>query len=240
MRYALLVAAAVMVLVVPAGGQSDHQIPAAVVASHADFGHATASAQTRFIADWIAESGDNHNTSFVIVDKPLAMVHVFDRNAHWRASSPALLGSALGDNTVPGIGKRPIALVKPEERTTPAGRFVAERGHNTRGEDVVWIDYDAAVSMHRVLTSNPSERRLQRLASEKVSDRRISYGCINLPVAFYESEIRPIFARERGVVYVLPDVKSVQQVFGAHVGNTADVNTADADTAHPVPSDSAR
>ena len=42
----------------------------------------------------------------------------------------------------------------PEERTTPAGRFVAERGQNLRGEDVVWIDYDAAVLMHRVITTS--------------------------------------------------------------------------------------
>jgi hypothetical protein len=66
-----------------------------------------------------------------------------------------LLGGARGD-TVPGIGALQIADVLPEERTTPAGRFVGERGHNARGEDVVWVDYDAAVSMRLVLTLNPA------------------------------------------------------------------------------------
>jgi hypothetical protein len=230
MQHALLVAVTVLALVLPAGGQSGRTLPAAAsvptvsYTRRADFGQAAASAQTRFMANWIADSGDNHGTAFVIVDKPDAMVHVFDSHAHLRASSRALLGSARGDDTVPGIGTRPIALVKPEERTTPAGRFVAERGHNASGEDVVWVDYEAAVSMHRVLTTHPSERRLQRLASDRVSDRRISYGCINLPVAFYESEIRPMVARERGLVYVLPDIKSAQQVFGAYQVNAADVD----------------
>src|SRR5206468_1038865 len=83
------------------------------------------------------------------------------------------------------------------ERSTPAGRFVGERGHNARGEDVVWLDYDAAVSMHRVLTSNPEERRLERLATPTSDDKRISYGCINVPVDFYETYIQPMFATQR-------------------------------------------
>ena len=95
----------------------------------------------------------------------------------WRRSAGAP-GAALGDETVPGIGERPIALVRPHERTTPAGRFAAEPGHDARGEDVVWVDYDAAVSMHRVITTDPAERRLQRLASPTARDHRSSYGCI--------------------------------------------------------------
>ncbi len=70
--------------------------------------------------------------------------------------------------------------------------------------------------MRRVRTTNQNERRLQRLATPTVDDNRISYGCINVPVAFYESNIRPIFAMRRAVVYVLPEVKSMQQVFGSY------------------------
>jgi hypothetical protein len=138
-----------------------------------------------------------------------------------RASSAVLIGAAIGDDTVPGIGDRPIALVRPEERTTPAGRFVAERGRNARGEDVVWVDYDAAVSMHRVITSNPAERRLERLASPTVSEHRISYGCINLPADFYESEVRPLFAQHPAIVYVLPDRKPLGQVFAGYAASNA-------------------
>ena len=55
----------------------------------------------------------------------------------------------------------------------------------------MWVDYDAAVSMHRVITSNPAERRLQRLASPTPKDNRISYGCINLPAAFFDKVLSP-------------------------------------------------
>ena len=182
----------------------------------ANFGGHKVSSDARYLAHWIADSRDNVASEFVIVDKKGAAVYVFDADARLRATSPVLLGSAVGDASAPDIGERPLALVLPEERTTPAGRFVAERGHNARGEDVVWVDYDAAVSMHRVLTTNPKERRLERLATLSVDDNRISFGCINVPVAFYEASIRPIFAARRALVYVLPDVLPVQQVFGSY------------------------
>ena len=41
---------------------------------------------------------------------------------------------------------------------------LSEPGRNLQGEDIVWVDYDAAVSMHRVRANNPAERRLERLA----------------------------------------------------------------------------
>jgi hypothetical protein len=168
------------------------------------------------LADWIADSGNNDGMDFIIVDKIFARVYTFDAGAHLRGTSPVLLGSAKGDDSVPGIGSRPISQVRPSERTTPAGRFVAERGRNAQGEDVIWVDYDAAVSMHRVRASNARERRLERLATPSVTDNRISYGCINVPVKFYETNIRPIFASRRALVYVLPEVRSTQQVFGSY------------------------
>ena len=165
------------------------------------------------MADWVADSHDASDADFVMVDKKFATVYVFDAVARLRSSSPVLLGAASGDDSVDGIGSRPIAEVRPEERTTPAGRFVAERGRNATGEDVIWVDYNAAVSLHRVRTTNPAEHRLDRLATAAIADKRISYGCINVPSAFYDEYIRPLFASRRVVVYVLPEVKSIQQVF---------------------------
>ncbi|MGC4061530.1 MAG: hypothetical protein QM749_12080 [Aquabacterium sp.] len=179
----------------------------------ADFGAAHPSPDARQVVDWIAASADNQRLPFLVVDKKAAMLYAFDANAHLRAASPVLLGVARGDDTVAGIGQRPLADVKPQERTTPAGRFLGERGHNGRQEDVVWVDYDAGVSIHRVLTTNPAEHRLARLASDSLEDKRISYGCINVPVVFYEAQVQPMFARQRAFVYVLPEVKSVAQVF---------------------------
>lgn len=190
---------------------------------HADFRGHRSSLEARHVADWVADSANNAGADFVILDKRRATLYVFDAEARLRGSTPVLLGAALGDASVPGIGTRPIAEVQPHERTTPAGRFVAERGHNAQGEDVVWVDYDAAVSMHRVRATVAKERRLQRLASKTVDDNRISYGCINVPVAFYEAFVRPTFASRRAIVYVLPEHTDAAQVFGSY-----DVASADA------------
>lgn len=187
------------------------------VASHGasrSASHVTLEGDSRAVAQWITSSADNQGASFLIIDKKAAMLHVFTGDGALRASSPVLLGSASGDASVPGIGEKAIADVKEHERTTPAGRFIAERGRNAKGVDVIWIDYDAALSMHRVINEVPAEQRLQRLATPNTTDNRISYGCVNVPVAFYESTIKPIFAEYRALVYILPEQRSIQDVFG--------------------------
>ncbi len=180
----------------------------------------------RILADWVVATGDNGGASFIIIDKKSTALQVYDARGVLLATTPVLLGSAVGDDTVPGIGDRPLSQVLPHERTTPAGRFVAERGRNAKGVDVVWIDYDAAVSMHRVINNVPAEKRLQRLASPTSADNRISYGCVNIPVAFYESTIRPMFATHRAMVYVMPEQRTLQQVFGIDASRQAIRGTA--------------
>lgn len=202
----------------------------------ADFAGEQASREARELADWVVDSGDNVDKPFVIVDKVNARIFVFDAGGRIGGAAPALLGAARGDDTVPGIGDRELADVRPADRTTPAGRFVAALGRNFRGEDVVWVDYDAAVSLHRVITSNPKERRLHRLATPTPRDNRISYGCINVPVAFYETVVRPAFTGTEGIVYVLPEVRSMREVFGIdpllpYVRRHADAQRPAAETA---------
>ncbi|MGM9486319.1 hypothetical protein [Ideonella sp. YS5] len=186
---------------------------AAAIERKLDLGSEIASRDVRRVAQWVVESADNGTRNFVILDKRNAKVFVFEPGGKLLGASPVLLGYAAGDDTVPGIGERPIEQVRPQERTTPAGRFVAEPGRNARQEDVVWVDYDAAVSMHRVITTNPKEHRLERLATPTAADNRISYGCINLPPSFFESVLFPVFRGHKGIVYVLPEVKSLVDVF---------------------------
>jgi hypothetical protein len=182
----------------------------------ADFAGETPTADVRFVANWAVHSGDFGNKSFVVVDKKDARVWVFDPNGKLKAKTPVLLGAAHGDHTVPGIGDKPLSAVLPEEKTTPAGRFIAEPGFNLNGEDIVWVDYDAAVSMHRVRPLVKAERRLERLASETPEDNRISFGCINMPVAFYEGVLSPTVKATGAVIYVIPETKSIQEVFHAY------------------------
>lgn len=180
----------------------------------ADFGTTSASPDARRLAEWIVATRDHAGANFAIVDKKSARLHVFDGAARLTGSSPILIGSAIGDDTVPGTGVRPVTDLRPEERTTPAGRFVVERGRNQRGENVVWVSYADAVSMHPVLTEKPEERRLERLDSPSADDKRISAGCINVPAAFFEELLRPALAGRGSLVYVLPEVKSLTEVFG--------------------------
>lgn len=181
----------------------------------ADFRGEEPSPDARQVADWSTFTRDHGTHAFVIVDKKDARVYVFTPDGKLVDSAPALLGAAHGDHTVPGIGDRPLELVKQEEKTTPAGRFVAEPGLNANNEDVVWVDYNAAVSMHRIRPLVKEERRLERLASRTVEDNRISFGCINLPVSFYEGVLSPNVKKYGAIIYVLPETRSPEQQFGS-------------------------
>jgi hypothetical protein len=167
----------------------------------------------RAVLNWIRQTGNHGSQPFVVIDKRAGHLWLFDGATQPVDDSAVLLGLAQGDHSVPGIGDRPLQKVLPHERTTPAGRFVMEAGRNTQGEDVMWIDYDAAVSMHRVRTHNPAEQRTQRLASPTGSDNRISYGCVNVPAIFYDQRLMPTLKTRASVVYVLPEKTPWNSVF---------------------------
>lgn len=213
----LLLGAALLLLVLPPlarGPLSPQSTSPAVV--RADFGPHQPSADARSMANWVVHSGDHKKMSFVIVDKKDAKVYVFNPGGQLKNASAVLLGSAHGDDSAPGIGEKPLSQVLPEEKTTPAGRFIAELGMNTKGEDIVWVDYDAAVSMHRVRANVKSEQRLERLASPTPEDNRISFGCINLPPEFYEHTLKPTVQAGGAVIYVLPETRSPAETFASY------------------------
>ncbi|MDB5958084.1 hypothetical protein [Ramlibacter sp.] len=182
----------------------------------ADFRGETPSPEAKLMANWVVGTGDSHQHAFVLVDKKDARVYVFTPQGRLEDSAPALLGQAHGDDLVPGTADKSLAEMKPDEKITPAGRFVAEPGVNAEKEDVIWVNYDAAISMHRVRPMVARERRLERLATLSTDDNRISFGCINLPVSFYENVAKPTVAKYGAIIYVVPEVKTVQQVFGAY------------------------
>jgi hypothetical protein len=177
-------------------------------------GRAAASLDTQRLVRWSLATADHQGMPFAVIDKPAARIHVFQPGGGYVGSAPVLLGSALGDHSAPGIGQRPLSQIKPHERTTPAGRFVSEPGQNLQGDDIVWIDYQNAVSLHRVRGA-PAERRVQRLASATLPDKRISHGCVNAPADFYNRAIAPRFGQAPGVVYVLPDSEPFATFFSA-------------------------
>jgi hypothetical protein len=165
------------------------------------------------VFDWLVRARDNQDLPFMIIDKRRAHLWVFDRAARLQGDAPVLLGMALGDHTAPGVGEKELSQIKFDDRTTPAGRFLAEVGLNARGEDVVWIDYDSGVSMHRVITANPKERRAERLETPTPDDNRVSFGCINVSKVFYEATVSTTVNGGKSVVYILPDSHPVHSVF---------------------------
>lgn len=182
-----------------------------------DFLGETASSEAHLIVDWVVASGDNGGLPFLVIDKIGAKVFVFDRDGRLHGAAAALLGKASGDDTVPGIGSRKLSAIRPEERTTPAGRFTAFLGRDFE-QDILWIDYDSSLSLHRVITGAVGDHRLRRLATDSPLDNRISYGCVNVPVKFYEDVVRPIFTGTSGIVYILPEIKKIQDVFPIAAG----------------------
>jgi hypothetical protein len=181
----------------------------------ADFGREPASAQAVQLTDWVVNARDNQAMPFMIVDKVNARVFMFDPRGRLQGAAAALLGLARGDNSTPGIGERPLSSILPAERTTPAGRFVASLDHDRHGQELLWVDYNTALALHRVVRGKPSEQRLQRLASATPADNRVSYGCINVPAAFYDRYVSPAFKASSGVVYILPETRSIREVFGS-------------------------
>ncbi len=182
----------------------------------ANFNGERKSEDARHLADWVVDSGDHYGMPFAILDKIEARVFVFDPDGRLRGAAPALLGLGKGDDISPGIGEKKLSEIRPQDRVTQAGRFVSYIGFNHSGKDVLWVDYDSATSMHRVVTSNPKERRLERLASPKPLEHRISFGCINIPAKFFDDVVKPAFTGTYGIVYVLPETRSINETFKSY------------------------
>lgn len=189
----------------------------------ADFNSERASPEAKHVADWAVHAGDNQEKDglklpFVILDKADARIYLFDAEGKLLAATPALLGLGKGDTSFTGIGDRKLSTIRIADRTTPAGRFVGFMGHAfvtnpKRAEDVLWVDYPGGVSIHRVVKS---ANRLLRLATPTPQDNRISFGCINVPVKFFETVLRPAFKETKGIVYVLPENRPAREVFASY------------------------
>lgn len=166
------------------------------------------------VVDWVAASGDNHGLPYIIVDKQAASALLFDAQGKPLGRAPVLIGVAVGDEATPGIGSKNLAQIGPAEKTTPAGRFLAKFGLAFGRERILWVDYATSVALHPIPPgASPRERRRQRMLSPTADDNRITFGCINVPSAFYSRSVRPLFQKKGGYVYVLPDTKPLETVF---------------------------
>jgi hypothetical protein len=196
-----------------AGSQPSGSTPAQPANGNAAAGPSPSAATMR-VADWIAATGDNHSLPYIIIDKNAASLSLFDAKRKSRGMVPVLIGVAVGDDATPGIGSKNLAKIGPAEKTTPAGRFLAKFGVAAGKQKVLWVDYTLSVALHPIPPgASKKERRRQRMLSPTPDDNRITFGCINVPIAFYSKSVRPLFQRKGGYVYVLPDTKPIEVVF---------------------------
>lgn len=162
---------------------------------------------------WITTARDNGALPYIVIDKQAAELFLFDQDGMPIGATPVLIGVGVGDDSSPGVGAKTLAEIGPAQRTTPAGRFVAKYGRAFGHTRVLWVDYTDSVAIHAVITTHKDEHRVERLLSPTPDDNRITFGCINVGADFYARQIRSLFARGGGVVYILPDTKGLDEVF---------------------------
>ena len=173
-----------------------------------------ASPDAERVAAWIAASGDNHALPYAVIDKNSASLLLYDGRGKPVAQVPVLIGIAPGDDATPGVGSKTLGEIGPAEKTTPAGRFLAKFGYAAGRQKVLWVDYTNSVAIHPIPgDAAKREMRRERLLSPEPDDNRITFGCINVPRAFYGSALRPLFQKKGGYVYILPDTKPLEDVF---------------------------
>jgi hypothetical protein len=169
------------------------------------------SEDARSLVGWVQRTRDAQGRPYAVVDKRSAHIHVFHGDGRLAGHSPALLGSAPGDHTVAGVGAHAQSgHVPANERTTPAGRFEAVPGENRSGEHVVWVDYESAFAIHRLRPGFAYQARSGRLATGQAAARRVSWGCVVVPVPFYQQVVQQVLGASRSVVYVLPESRPMQ------------------------------
>jgi hypothetical protein len=67
-----------------------------------------------------------------------------------------------------------------------------------------------------VVNGRAKDQRLQRLESPTPGDNRISFGCINVPVNFFDRIVNPTFKNSKGVIYVLPELRAMRDFFARY------------------------
>lgn len=140
---------------------------------------------------------------FMIADKPMGMLHVFDTDGNVISQDTALYGRDYGD------------VLDGDKRVTPAGKYTLKMAPSTyKGGKAFELvesthrigDTDYVIAVHAAWLGDKTEKREQRLASQDFGDKRISYGCINTKHDTFLNKVLPNADKlDGGMVFVLPD-----------------------------------
>jgi hypothetical protein len=173
-----------------------------------------ASPEVQAVQQWVAATKDNAKLPFIVVDKVNARVYSFTPFGQLKATAPVLLGMGVGDKAIVSQDA-PMSAMTPDKRITPAGRYLSRLVMDPHTKHpVLLIDGQNLITLHIVAKGTPAQRRAERLASLGSDDNRISFGCINVPPAFFETVVDPDFRPAKGIVYILPEKTTAAQLFG--------------------------
>lgn len=157
--------------------------------------------EANVVNSWVRQSKDNAGQRYIIADKVTGKIHIVDATGKVLATASALYGEKLGDGY--SLGETPAGVFTLRHEAAPAayGGDLEQFGTAPNGD---------IYAIHRVLTNNPRQRRLQRLESPNAAAHRISLGCINIPSALYDKYLSKGF---NGKLYIIPDQKNINNVF---------------------------
>ena len=147
----------------------------------------------------IVGQNDNQGKQFIVADKQAGTLTMYTASGQQITSTPALFGKTAGDSV--------------SSKNTPSGRFEAKQanvrteGYGGSAQVLTQNGQNlqlggSSYAIHRVYTKYASENRQGRLDTPTATDNRISLGCINVPVDFYDTYLN---SDQDTVVYVMPE-----------------------------------
>ena len=147
----------------------------------------------------IVGQNDNQGKQFIVADKQAGTLTMYTASGQQITSTPALFGKTAGDSV--------------SSKNTPSGRFetkqanVSTEGYGGSAQVLTQNGQNlqlggSSYAIHRVYTKYASENRQGRLDTPTATDNRISLGCINVPVDFYDTYLN---SDQDTVVYVMPE-----------------------------------
>jgi len=160
------------------------------------------------------------NQAFFIADKPNGKIHLFDTDGKFLKSSDALYGKQAGDVLTAEAREKPVEKTQDIDKVTPAGVFNLSVNKNpdyTGGYVLRFTDNKGdmgGVAIHAVYTGDVKENREAKLASKDLTDKKITFGCINVDASFFTGNIIPrIDKMENAGVVVIPDAQEQLDLF---------------------------
>lgn len=152
------------------------------------------SSEVRQFARRTVVAHDHRGLPFLIIDKARAQLFAFDAQGDLLASTPVLLGASHADD--------------PGAAATPAGRFEALRPWPGPDGSLSWISPRGELLLRGEPSVLTPGRAMQRLASSRLEDRRISDGSLHVPPEFFRQYLTQLRG-QRSVAYVLPERQEV-------------------------------